>query len=122
MTMLVSIRPRVRASPVTAERVLVGDGVNVGAEPLRVEDRGGRECGHDFLARDEDAAAQRDQAPDRGAVAADGEGLAPLHGPHDRARFVTELALGNLTPRLIGHTTIVRRCATRRYSLPGTGE
>src|SRR5688572_3150334 len=81
-TTFVSIRPRSRVSPLTAERVLIDDGVDVAAQLVRVEDRGRGEGGQDLFARDEGAAPQRDQPRDRGPVAGDRERLAPLDGAH----------------------------------------
>src|SRR5215470_6914645 len=108
--MLVSIRPRLGVSPGTVERVLVGDGVQVAAELVRVEHRGGGERGDDLFARDEGPFAQRDQASDRCAVAGDREGLAAFDSTHDRGRLVAEFTLGDLLrsmPSHKGHATTI---------------
>src|SRR5690349_12454732 len=94
-TMFVSIRPRA-VSPVTVERVLLDGGVEVGAQPVGVDDRGGGEGGHHLFAGNVSAPPKRDEAADRGAIACDRVGLASLDPAHDGTGVVPELALSDL--------------------------
>src|SRR5882724_10721697 len=100
--MFVSIRPRA-ASPVTVKRILLDGGIEVGAQPIGVDDRGGGERRHHLLAGNEGAPPKRDQAADRGPVSCNRVGLASLDPAHDGAGVVTKLALSDLAERRISH-------------------
>jgi hypothetical protein len=86
-------------------RLLVESGIDVGPEPLTVEDWSAREDGDGCAGADEPTLPKGRQLTDRHAVARDDERLTSIERPHDRAALVPKLTLADL-PR---HTPTVAR-------------
>src|SRR5262245_24900058 len=98
MTTDVSSRPWTgRSGSATWGGVGIGEGVEVGAEPLVVHRRCGAEHLHGRLRQDETATPQRLQLAHWDPIAGHDEGLAALEQPHDLAAVVAELPLGHLS-------------------------